>query len=363
MSVVDCAVYVDGKRLSGQWSYAEAMAEVHRRDSGFVWIGLHEPGDAQIQGIAETYGLHELAVEDAVHAHQRPKLEHYDGMLFMVLKTVHYMAHESPTTANEIVETGEIMAFLGQDFIVTVRHGDHSDLRDVRRELEERPERLRVGPAAVLHAIADRVVDNYLAVSDSFERDIEETESVVFAPGSPIGAEQMYLMKREVLELRRAIAPLAVPLRRLVETELPTVPPEVRSYFRDVDDHLTIVADRVTRADELLNTLVDATLAKISLQQNNDMRKITAWAAIIAVPTMAVGVYGMNFDFMPELRWTYGYPIVLAVIMSVCLLVYRALKRNRWLGSGRTVIWVVPLLVMWILLIVGQISLGLGRAP
>ncbi|MBE1470700.1 magnesium and cobalt transport protein CorA [Kibdelosporangium phytohabitans] len=361
--VVDCAVYVDGRRLPGRWSHDEAIAEVRRRGQGFVWIGLYEPAAEQIQGIAETYGLHELAVEDAVVAHQRPKLDRYDNMVFTVLKTVHYVAHESPSRANEIVETGEIMAFLGPDFIVTVRHGDHSGLRGLRRELEELPERLALGPSAVLHAIADRVVDEYLDVSDLFERDIEETEAVVFAPGSPLGAEQMYLMKREVLELRRAIAPLSLPLRRLVDGDLALVPAEVRSYFRDVDDHLTIVSERVTRADELLNSLVDATLAKITLQQNNDMRKITAWAAVIAVPTMAVGVYGMNFDLMPELRWTYGYPVALGVILLACLAVYRALKRNHWLGSGRTVIWVVLLVVAWLSLIVIQITFGAGRAP
>nr|CEL13205.1 Magnesium and cobalt transport protein CorA [Kibdelosporangium sp. MJ126-NF4]CTQ98895.1 Magnesium and cobalt transport protein CorA [Kibdelosporangium sp. MJ126-NF4] len=246
---------------------------------------------------------------------------------------------------------------------MTVRHGDHSGLRGLRRDLEAMPERLSLGPSAVLHAIADHVVDDYLDVSDLFERDIDETEAAVFAPGSPISAEQMYLMKREVLELRRAIAPLSLPLRRLVDGDTGLVPAEVRSYFRDVDDHLTIVAERVTRADELLNSLMDATLAKISLQQNNDMRKITAWAAVIAVPTMAAGVYGMNFDLMPELRWTYGYPTALAVILLACLVVYRALKRNRWLGSGRTVIWVVLLVVAWLSLIVLQISLGAGRAP
>jgi magnesium transporter len=358
--VVDCAVYVDGKRLPGRWSHTDAIAEVRRRGDGFVWIGLHEPDAEQIQGIAETFGLHELAVEDAVVAHQRPKLERYDDMLFTVLKTVHYVAHESPAAANEIVETGDIMAFLGKDFIVTVRHGDHSGMRGLRRDLEAHPERLRIGPAVVLHGIADQVVDSYLDVSDSFERDIEDVESVVFAPGSAVGAEHMYLMKREVLELRRAIEPLALPLRKLVEGDLPLVPREVRSYFRDVDDHLTIVADRVTRADELLSTLVNATLAKISLQQNSDMRKITAWAAIIAVPTMGVGVYGMNFDFMPELHWKYGYPAVMAVILGACMVVYRILKRNRWLGSGRTVIWVVLLVVAWLTVVVVQIALGIG---
>lgn len=329
--VIDCAVYVDGQRLPGHWTHSEAVAEVRRRREGFVWIGLFEPDEEQIQGVADTFGLHELAVEDAVQAHQRPKLDRYEETLFMVLKTVRYIEHESPTTANEIVETGEIMAFIGKDFIVTVRHGRHSELSGLRHDLECEPERLRGGPAAVLHGIADRVVDSYLAVTESFEQDIDVIEAAVFAPRSPIGAEQMYLMKREILELRRAVMPLAVPLRRLAEGYTPLVPEHVRSYFRDVDDHLTTVSERVASFDELLTTLVDATLAKISLQQNTDMRKITAWAAIIAVPTMVVGVEGMNFEYMPELHWRFGYPLVMLVIITACLILYRIFRRNRWL--------------------------------
>ncbi|GAA3063755.1 magnesium and cobalt transport protein CorA [Actinokineospora globicatena] len=329
--VVDCGVYVDGERLPGRWTHIDAVAEVRRRGEGFVWIGLHEPDERQIQGVAETFGLHELAVEDAVTAHQRPKLERYDDNLFMVLKTVRYVEHESPTTANEIVETGEIMAFLGADYVVTVRHGKHSGLHDLRAELERSPDRLRGGPAAVLHAIADHVVDTYLAVTDAFEGDIDLIEKAVFAPRSPVSAEQMYLMKREILELRRAVMPLANPLRRLAEGCSPLVPDTVRSYFRDVDDHLTTVSERVTSFDELLTTLVDATLAKITLQQNTDMRKITSWAAIIAVPTMVVGVYGMNFDHMPETHWRFGYPMVMAVIFVACIVLYRIFRKNRWL--------------------------------
>jgi magnesium transporter len=329
--VIDCAVYLDGKRLPGRFSHADAIAEVRRRGEGFVWIGLYEPDEEQIQGIAETFGLHELAVEDAVTAHQRPKLDRYEENLFMVLKTVRYLEHESPTSASEIVDTGEIMAFLGKDYIVTVRHGKHSGLAKLREELESEPERLQIGPAAVLHGIADRVVDSYLAVSADFEHDIDVIETSVFAPRSAVSAEQMYLMKREILELRRAVVPLAVPLRRLAEGYTPLIPEQVRSYFRDVDDHLTTVSERVASFDELLTTLVDATLAKINLQQAADMRKITSWAAIIAVPTMAVGVYGMNFDYMPELHWRFGYPLVMLVILVACLILYRIFRRNRWL--------------------------------
>lgn len=267
--IVDCAAYINGKRQPDQPSHVDAIAEVRLRGTGFVWIGLYEPTDEQIQGIANTFGLHELAVEDAVHAHQRPKLDRYNDseygdMLFVVFETVRYVEHESPTTANEIVESGELMAFLGKDFIVTVRHGDHSGLGELRKELEAAPERLAMGPAVVLHAIADRAVDTYLEVSEAFEADIDQVEALVFAPHSPVGAEHMYLMKREILELRRAVMPLATPLRRLTEGYTPLVPEQIRSYFRDVDDHLTTVAERVASFDDLLTTLVDATLAKVT---------------------------------------------------------------------------------------------------
>ncbi|MEJ2867541.1 magnesium and cobalt transport protein CorA [Actinomycetospora sp. OC33-EN08] len=329
--VVDCAVYVEGKRLEGHWNHRDAIEEVRRRGEGFVWVGLHEPDAEQIDDIAEVYGLHPLAVEDAVHAHQRPKIERYDDMLFSVFKTMRYVAHASPTTANEIVESGELMCFVGKDFVVTVRHGQHSGLRRVRRMLEDQPEHLALGPAVVLHAVADHIVDAYLDVSTAVEGDLDTIEAEVFAPYSDLGADQIYLMKREVLELRRAVAPLVAPLRRLTEGYSPLVPTEVRSYFRDVDDHLVTVSERVAQFDELLTTLVDAVLAKITLRQNNDMRKITAYAALLAVPTMFAGIYGMNFDYMPELHWDYGYPLVVLLIVAICTVLWRTFRRNRWL--------------------------------
>jgi len=329
--VVDCAVYVDGVRVPGRFTHERALAEVRRRDEGFVWIGLHEPAEEQITGIADVFGLHELAVEDAVHAHQRPKLERYDDTLFMVLKPVCYVGHAQPTTANEIVKTGELMVFVGTDFVITVRHGEHSSLSNVRRRLEADPEQLALGPAAVLHAVADHVVDKYLDVTESIEDDIEEMEREVFTPRSVMDAEQIYVMKREVLELRRAVAPLAGPLRKLTEGYSSLVPHEVRSYFRDVDDHLSTVTERVAGFNELLSSLVDAVLAKTTMRQNNDMRRITSYAAIITVPTMIAGIYGMNFDFMPETHWEYGYPAVLLVIATICVTLFRVFRRNQWL--------------------------------
>lgn len=329
--VIDCAVYARGKRVSGCLTHTEAMAEVRRRGEGFVWIGLHEPDGPQIQGVADTFHLPELAVEDAVHAHQRPKLDRYGDMLFMVLKTVNYVEHSDPSTTNEIVETGEVMVFLGPDFVVTVRHGNHTGLAEVRRKLERDHEQLALGPAAVLHAVADQVVDRYLAVTAAVEDDIEVMESRVFEPHPGISSEQIYLMKREVLELRRAVRPLAAPVRLLAEGRSPLVPAQVQQYFRDVDDHLATVSERVSAYDELLTTLVDAVLAKITMQQNHDMRKITAWVAIISVPTMIAGIYGMNFDHIPELHWQYGYFLVLALIVTTCAMLFRAFRHNRWL--------------------------------
>jgi magnesium transporter len=329
--VVDCAVYVDGQRLPGRWSHERALAEVRNRDDAFVWIGLHEPDEEQITGIADVFGLHELAVEDAVHAHQRPKLERYEDMLFMVLKTVCYVGRHRHGGEQEIVEGGEIMVFVGPDFVITVRHGEHSSLGNVRRSLEDDPEQLALGPAAVLHAIADHVVDGYLDVTAAIENDIEEMETQVFAPRSNVDSEQIYVMKREVLELRRAVVPLGAPLRKLTEGYSSLVPHDVRSYFRDVDDHLVTVTDRIAGFNELLSTLIDAALAKITLRQNTDMRKITAYVAIISVPTMIAGIYGMNFDYMPELKQPLGYPLVLSVIVASCLTLFRVFRRNEWL--------------------------------
>jgi magnesium transporter len=333
--VVDCAVYVDGERLPGRWTHDRALAEVRRREEGFVWIGLHEPDEEQITGIAEEFGLHELAVEDAVHAHNRPKLERYDDMLFMVLKTVCYIGKSRgathQTTEHEIVETGEVMAFVGPDFVITVRHGEHSSLRDVRRKLESDPEQLALGPAAVLHAIADHVVDTYLEVTEAIEDDIDDMEAQVFTPRSTMDAEQIYVLKREVLELRRAVVPLGAPVRKLTEGYSSLVPHEVRSYFRDVDDHLVTVTERIAGFNELLTTLVDAALAKITMRQNTDMRKISAYVALVSVPTMIAGIYGMNFDYMPELHSPYGYPAMMLVTVAICAGLFRVFRRNQWL--------------------------------
>ncbi len=330
-AIVDCAVYVDGHRSPGRFTPEAALAEARRHTGGFVWIGLHSPDERQMNSVAEVFGLHELVVEDAVNAHQRPKLELYDEVLFLVLRTVTYVEHDSLSTAREIVETGEIMIIVGKDFVVTVRHGEHSGLTGVRAEMDAQPERLALGPTAVLHAVADHVVDTYLAVTSSVEDDVEQLEEDVFSPRSHVAIEQIYLLKREIVELRRAVAPLAGPLQRLCQGSAMGVPKEVRRYLRDASDHHTRVAEQVSEFDEVLSTLVEAALAKVTVQQSTDMRKISAWVAIAAVPTMIAGIYGMNFEHMPELGWQFGYPMVLSVIGTVCGGLFVTFRRNHWL--------------------------------
>ncbi|WP_431952359.1 magnesium and cobalt transport protein CorA [Nocardia lijiangensis] len=329
-AVVDCAVYVDGHRLPGRFTHAEALAEVRSRENGFVWIGLHDPDETQMADIAATFDLHPLAVEDAIKAHQRPKLERFDDTTFVVLRTVSYVPHEMHSVS-EIVETGDIMVFTGRDFAVTVRHGEHSGLAGVRRELEDRPDHLSHGPYAVLHAVADHVVDSYIEVAALVENDIDEMEEAVFTPRNHVSIESIYQLKREVVELRRAVNPLAAPLQLLAHKPDLPIAKEIRRYLRDVADHHTTVAERISDFDESLSELVSAALAKMTVQQSTDMRKISAWVAIAAVPTMIAGVYGMNFDHMPELKWTYGYGMVLLIMATVCTGLFITFRRNNWL--------------------------------
>jgi magnesium transporter len=334
-AMVDCGVCCDGNRLPGKYTHAAALDKVHQIEAegrpAFVWIGLHEPDEHQMQAVADVFGLHELAVEDAVHAHQRPKLERYDTMLFLVLKTVKYVDHESIANVREIVETGEIMIFVGPDFVVTVRHGEHGGLAGVRKRLEATPASLRLGPYSVMHAIADSVVDTYLDVTDLIETDIDAMEEDIFSPRPLTEIETIYLLKREVVELRRAVSPLATDLERIGTHHDDLVDVEIRRYMRDVLDHTIKAADRIASFDELLSSLVQAALGKVAMQQNVDMRKISAWVAIAAVPTAMAGIYGMNFDNMPELHWTWGYPAVLLVMVTVCLLLHRTFRHNHWL--------------------------------
>ncbi|MFJ6087420.1 magnesium/cobalt transporter CorA [Streptomyces sp. NPDC092369] len=330
--IVDCGIYRDGQRTEGPADLSDALAEARAR-GGFVWIGLHEPSEQEFDLVTQEFGLHPLAVEDALKAHQRPKLEVYDDSLFLVLKPVVYEQE------SDRVSSGEVMVFLGDSFVVTVRHGEGSPLKAVRERLEHEPEMLHKGPTAVLYAIADNVVDHYLEVATELQTDLEELEAEVFSPdlgGSRNTASRIYTFKRQVLEFRRATGPLALPLTRLAGfgqsgLSVPFINEKARPFFRDVNDHLTRVNESVEGLDRLVSDVLSAHLAQMSVRQNDDMRKISAWAAMAAIPTMIAGIYGMNFDHMPELHWLWGYPAVIAVMAALEVLLYRQFKKRGWL--------------------------------
>lgn len=330
-AIVDCAVYVDGARLPGQWGYEEALAAASKREGAFVWLGLHEPGPHELAGIGETFQLDDFAVEDAVKGGQRPKVEQYGHMTFLVLRTARYVEHNELTETSEIVETGDLMMFVGPRFVITVRHGELSSLRPVRADLEANPELLAQGPWAAVYAIVDRIVDSYLDVATMVEEDIDALESHVFSRDSHGRIARIYQLKRELVEFKRAVVPLQRPMNAIVEGRLGAVSGEVQRYFRDVSDHLIRTVDQVISYDDLLNSILQARLAQVTVDQNNDMRKIAAWAAIAAMQTAIAGIYGMNFRFMPETDWRYGYPVILLVMFGSAIALYRLFRRSGWL--------------------------------
>jgi magnesium transporter len=323
--IVDCAIYENGQRRDGKVDLEQAYSE-RGKQNAFVWIGLFEPTEEEFESLRSEFELHPLAVEDAIHAHQRPKLEVFGDMVLLVLKTARYV---DPT---EVIELGELLIFLGHDYVITVRHGEASELVTVRQELEGDPERMRGGPGAVLHAILDRVVDDYGPAIDGLQEDIDEVEAELFSGDrSANPAERIYRLLREVLAFRRASAPLIDPIEKLAAGHYEQVDPKIRDYFRDVNDHLIRARDQLDGMHDLLTSSLQANLAQVGVRQNEDMRRISAWVAIVAVPTAVAGIYGMNFEHMPELDWTYGYPAVLVFMLAVCTSLYLYFRRAGWL--------------------------------
>jgi magnesium transporter len=290
-----------------------------------VWLGLHEPTRVEFEAAIKEFDLHELAVDDAIAAHQRPKVEVYDDSLFVVLKTARY------DDASETVEFAELQLFVGDGFVVTVRHGQASALREVRTALECDTEVLTLGPSAVLHAVVDHVVDGYQPVIDGIDNDLFEVEREVFSDLRRNSAERIFKLKREVLEFHRNTQPLVEGLEQLRSGHLPQIADGLSDYFRDVEDHLLRVVSRIEGLGALLSDALDANTAAISVRQNEDMRTISAWVAIAAIPTMIGGVYGMNFENMPELRTEYAYFIVLGAMVILCSLAYWRFRRSGWL--------------------------------
>jgi magnesium transporter len=322
--IVDCAIYAAGRRLERSPEVPGVRDETAAA-RGFAWVGLVEPTAQEFEAVRREFGLHELAVGDAVRAHLRPKLEIYEDTVFVVVKTVRYLGDD------EVVEVGEVLLFLGPDFLITVRHGQAGGLGEVREELEGRPEQLRLGPGAALHAILDRIVDAYEPVVLEVREDIEEVESDVFSPGGRNPVERIYKLRREVIEFGRATGPLRAATHALAEPGVPNVHPELLPYFRNLADHVARVHDQVEGFSALLNGVLQANLTQVSVRQNEDMRRISAWVAILAVPTCVAGLYGMNFEHMPELGWRWGYPAVLLGIALVCGLLFLRLRRAGWL--------------------------------
>jgi magnesium transporter len=324
--IVDCAHYMDGARQhEGALTPEEAAERAKQHDGGFAWIGIHDPQPGDLERLQELFGLHELAVEDAQLAHQRPKIEDYDEGYFIVLRTAHY--HER----QEIVHFGEIHIFAGPGYVITVRHGPGSELASARSRLEARPDLLKLGPASAIWAILDKVVDDYIPVSDGIEDDIEEVENDVFDDDVPAPTERIYHLKREVIEFHRAVWPLLQPLTALEQGGFVQVPDELRRFFRDVADHARRVDEQVNSQRELLTSVLEANLALVSVNQNEVIKRISSIAGIVAVPTFIASVYGMNFEYMPEIDERWGYPAALA-IMTACVLGLAAFfRRIDWL--------------------------------
>ena len=321
--IVNCAAYEGGLRCDGDLALDDA-GEAARGDGAFVWLGVLEPSAEEFDSIAREFDLHELAVKDAVDAHQRPKVELYGDTLFVVVKTAHYVDSE------EVIEIGELMLFVNPRFIITVRHGE-GDLSAVRERIESRPDQLQHGTGMALYAILDHVVDGYEVAAQGIDVDIQQVERQVFSNDGDNPAERIYKLEREVLDFHAAVAPLADAVDEIARGHFEVVPDDLREYFRDVHDHLRRASGRIAGFRELLGSALHANLTQVSVRQNEDIRKISAWVAILAVPTMIAAIYGMNFEHMPELHWRFGYPFVLVLIATACTVLYGRFRRAGWL--------------------------------
>ena len=326
--IIDSAVYRNGVREPGTPAFDDLFAACNAGE-GMAWIGLYEPTHEELESVAKAFHLHELAVEDALTAHQRPKFERYEGMHFVVLRPARYVDE------TETVRFGELEIFAGPNFVITVRHGDAPDLGHVRRAMEARPHLLARGPVAIVYGIVDHVVDCYLPVVAGLENDIDEIEDEVFS-GSATVSRRTYELTREVIEFQRATKPLAGMLARMMD--LTGVDDEERRYLRDVQDHAVQIEERVDGFRALLQnilsvhlTLETKALTEVSISQNEQVRKISAWAAILFAPTLIGTIYGMNFKHMPELKWRLGYPMAIVLMIAVGLVLYGIFKRRRWI--------------------------------
>jgi magnesium transporter len=314
--LIDQARYRNGQRID---------FEQLQIDGDFVWVGLSEARPAELERLAEDYFLDPLAVEDTLSGKQRPKLDEYSGQTFLLLKTVAY------DPRSERVVLGDVSLYVSPTYVIAVRHGEALPLKSVRAQLEANPKKLADGSTSVVHEVVDRLVDQYMDVSAHLLEDVEQLEDSVFDDEVPSPASRLYFVKREVIEFRRAVLPLVAPLTKLAEGKVRYIDPKYSARFADVRDHLLKVMDEIEFMNDLIDAALHANAALIQVNQNEDMRKISAWVGIGAVPTMVAGIYGMNFEHMPELGWKFGYPLVLVGLAIVCGQLFRTFRRNRWL--------------------------------
>ncbi len=322
--IINCAAYAEGHRVEDV--EINNISQVLRQPEKFVWIGLHEPGTDLLRQVQQAFGLHDLAIEDAHRAHQRPKLEAYGDSLFIVLRTAQM------NSGQHRIDFGETHFFLGSNFMVTVRHGSSLAYTEVRSRCESTPRLLGKGPAFALYAVLDSIVDQYFPVVDALEEELEALEEKIFGEQyKRETTEEIYRLKRELLSIKRAVSPLIDICNRLMRFDLELIPQDIQPYFRDIYDHAIRINEMVDTTRELLTTALEANFSLISLSHNEVSKKFAGWAAILAVPTMIAGFYGMNFKYMPELDWRYGYLTVLILTVGLSTLLYRLFRRSGWL--------------------------------
>ena len=322
--IVDSALYQNGIRVNGPSDISDSV-DIARSDGGFVWLGLSSPTQEEFDHVVGELNFHPLAVEDAIHAQQRPKIEEYEGLTFFTLKTVFY------NETNSAISTGELICFVEKEFIVIVRHGEGTPLASVRQEIETKPDFLTLGPFAVLHAVVDRVIDGYTTIANELENDVINLETKVFSGKRQTFSQEIYFLKREIIEYRHAIEPLIIPLQKLVSETYIGVPNALKPFFRDTLDHLMRACEHASGMDSLLTSALQADLTHVQMRQNEDVRKISAWVALAAAPTMIAGIYGMNFKHMPELSFKFGYPLVLGGIFLLSSLLFYKFRKADWL--------------------------------
>ena len=326
--ILDCAAYRDLKpvQVSTTLDGLGDLVTTLTRPTDFVWVLLEDPTYAEFTDLQRIFSLHPLAVEDAVTAHQRPKIDIYEGSAFLALRSLEY-----DTETREVL-LSEISMFVGAHYAITVRHGTWPRLDSIRDRAAKQPELFKFGAVAAAYHVVDAVVDEYELIAEQLTSDVEEIEDAVFSEAAPGTTGRVYPLKRELLEFRKAVAPIHAPLEALLEGHAKwTVPEGMGVYFRDIADHLVHARGTMDTLDSLLDNAMQARATQISIQQNDDMRKLAAYAAMAAVPTLIAGIYGMNFQDMPELGWPLGYPLTLVVMAGLVLVLWRAFKRSGWL--------------------------------